>query len=67
MHHCLIDDEIVVSIIKKIDDAHFYDIKVHAMNFMNLINLIRFMSDQGRDYHFARNCKSFMECALILP
>ena len=52
---------------KKIDDAHFYDIKVHAMNLMNLINLIRFMSDQGRDYHFARNRKSFMECALILP
>ena len=67
MHHYLIDDEIVVSIIKKIDEAHFYDIKVRAMNIMNLINLILFMSDQGRDYHFARNRKSFMECLLILP
>ena len=55
MRHCLINDEIVVSILKKIDDAHFYDIKVHAMNLMNLINLIRSMSDQGIDYHFARN------------
>ena len=67
MHHCLMGDEIVVSIIKKIDDAHFYDIKVRAMTIMNLINLILSMSDQGRDYHFARNRKSFMECALILP
>ena len=55
MRHCLINDEIVVSILKKIDDAHFYDIKVHAMNLMNLINLIRSMSDLGIDYHFARN------------